>query len=91
MNTKKIVLFIGLLVFVQIFFQGVIPIAYADNNIPNSYYQNLDINSTYAYNVTLFGSSVGWYNFTPYPGDAYEGDWNTNVGGQIKINFTVFY
>ncbi|MHA2122600.1 MAG: DUF4430 domain-containing protein, partial [Promethearchaeota archaeon] len=42
-------------------------------------------------NVSLFGSSVGWYNFTPWPGDSYEGDWDTNVGGQIIINFTGFY
>ncbi len=91
MNIKKTVFFIGLLIFMQILFLGTIPIANANANIPNSYYQSLDINGTYIYNVTLFGNAVGWYNFTPWPGDSYEGDWNTNAGGQIKVNFTGFY
>ncbi|MHA2033046.1 MAG: hypothetical protein ACW99Q_27075, partial [Candidatus Kariarchaeaceae archaeon] len=89
MSTKKIVSFIGLLIFVQILFLGVIPITNAADNIPDSYYQNLDINGTYIYNVTSFGNPVDWYNFTP--GDSLEGKWNTNTGGQILINFTGFY
>jgi hypothetical protein len=89
-NKKKILSIIGFLVLVQLLFQSSIPTVYANSSIPTPYYQNLDINGTYIYNVTQFGSATGWYNFTQWP-DSYEGDWETNPGGQISINFTGFY
>jgi hypothetical protein len=82
---------IGLLFLIQILFQSSIPIAKANTSIPVSYYQDLSINGTYVYNVTQFGNEVGWYNFTPWPDDSYEGQWKSNKGGQIIVNFTGFY
>ncbi|KKK46125.1 hypothetical protein LCGC14_0815040 [marine sediment metagenome] len=89
-STKKILIIVGLLGLVQLFSQGIIPAVKANTNIPTPYYQDLDINGTYVYNVTTFGTEAGWYNFTPWP-NSYEGQWKTNPGGQIKINFTGFY
>lgn len=90
-NPKKTLTIVGLLFLVQILFQSTIPIAKADTSIPVSYYQDLSINGTYVYNVTQFGNEAGWYNFTPWPDDSYEGQWKTNTGGQIIVNFTGFY
>ena len=90
-NPKKTLSIIGLLILIQILFQSSILIAKANTSIPVSYYQDLSINGTYVYNVTQFGSEVGWYNFTPGPDDSYEGQWKTNVGGQVIVNFTGFY
>ncbi|MHA1985022.1 MAG: DUF4430 domain-containing protein [Promethearchaeota archaeon] len=89
-NTKKVLSVIGVLVFMQIIFQSAIPTVKANGSIPTPYYQDLDINGTYVYNVTLFGGPAGWYNFTPWP-NSFEGNWETTPGGQIKINFTDFY
>jgi len=89
-NTKKIISILGVLVFMQLLFQSAIPTVKANSSIPTPYYQDLDINGTYIYNVTLFGGPTGWYNFTPWP-NSFEGDWETTPGGQIKINFTGFY
>ncbi|MFX1324172.1 MAG: DUF4430 domain-containing protein [Promethearchaeota archaeon] len=90
-NTKKILIILSFLVFTYLLSQNPIPLTKADPSIPTSYYQDLDMNGTYIYNVTLFGGDVGWYNFTPSPGDSFEGNWKTNPGGQIKINITGFH
>ncbi|MFX0006122.1 MAG: DUF4430 domain-containing protein [Candidatus Hermodarchaeota archaeon] len=90
-NLKKIIYFIATLVLIQLIFSSSVPIVKADNTIADSYYQNLDFNRTYVYEVSKFGDSVGWYNFTPWPGNSYEGDWKSNPGGQIWINLTGFY
>jgi hypothetical protein len=90
-NPKKTLSIIGVLLFVQILFQSSIPEVEANTSIPVSYYQDFNINGTYEYIVTQFGDTVGWYNFTPWPADSFEGNWETNKGGQIKINFTGFY
>jgi hypothetical protein len=90
-SPQKTLYIIGLLFLIQILFQSSIPIAKANTSIPVSYYQDLSINGTYVYNVTQFGNEVGWYNFTPWPDDSYEGQWKSNKGGQIIVNFTGFY
>ena len=86
-NVKKIFYIIVSVIFVQFLFQSAVQNAKADISIPTPYYQDLDINGTYVYNVTTFGSEAGWYNLTW----GLEGYWQTNTGGQIKINFTGFY
>lgn len=55
--------------------------------IPQNYYQNLDLDGIYEYNVSQFGSDSKWLNFSGDP----EGNWSPNTGGQILINFTGFY
>ncbi|MHA2280599.1 MAG: DUF4430 domain-containing protein [Promethearchaeota archaeon] len=85
-NTKKILSIVGLLVLVQLLFQSAIPTVNANSSIPTPYYQDLDINGTYVYNVTQFGTASQWWNFT-----SFEGNWESNPGGQISINFTGFY
>ncbi|MHA2392424.1 MAG: hypothetical protein ACXAEX_10820, partial [Promethearchaeota archaeon] len=82
-NTNKLVTIFGLLILTQMLFHSSVPIVKADPGIPTSYYHDLNINGTYVYNVNQFGSDVGWYNFTPWPGDSFEGNWRTNPGGQI--------
>ncbi len=47
----------------------------------------LDYTSSFIYNVNQFGGVVGWYNFT----FGLEGEWKTNSGGQIIVNFTGYY
>ncbi|MHA1933003.1 MAG: DUF4430 domain-containing protein, partial [Promethearchaeota archaeon] len=47
----------------------------------------LDHNKSLNYNVIQFGGAVGWYNFT----FGLEGEWKTNVSGQINLNFTGYY
>jgi len=90
-SSRKTIIFISILVFVQLIYSLSIPDAKADNEIPNTYYQNLKFNGTYIYEVSQFGDSVGWYNFTPWPDNSYEGDWKSNLGGEIRININGFY
>ncbi|MHA2039006.1 MAG: DUF4430 domain-containing protein [Promethearchaeota archaeon] len=85
-NSKKLFFIIGLLVFLQLIFQSSIPSVKANGSIPTPYYQDLDINGTYIYNVTQFGTASQWWNFT-----SLEGNWESNPGGQVAINFTGFY
>ena len=86
-NTRKLISLISTLVLIQFLYSGSIPFAKANSEIPNSYSQNLDFNSTYVYEVSQFGDPAGWYNFT----FGLEGEWKTNPGGQIRINLTGFY
>ena len=90
-NIKKAFYFMLGLVFIQLLYSGFIPLVNAEVEIQNSYSQNLNFNKTYVYEVSQFGDSVGWYNFTPWPENSFEGDWKTNPGGQIKINLSGFY
>ena len=90
-NVKIIGYIFFVIMIIQLIYMNFIPIVKADTEIPLQYYQNLDFSKPYVYNVTQFNDAVGWYNFTPYPGDSYEGDWRTNSGGQIIVNFTGFY
>jgi len=88
---KRITYFFASIILIQIIYACFIPFAKTNSEIPTQYYQNLDFNKPYVYNISQFGDPVGWYNFTPYPEDSFEGNWRTNPGGQIKINFTGFY
>ncbi len=90
-NTKNTIYLLTTLILIQLIFSTSIPIVKAEVEIADSYYQNLDFNRTYIYEVSQFGDSVGWYNFTPWPGNSYEGDWISNIDGQIRINLTGFY
>ncbi|MFW9999440.1 MAG: DUF4430 domain-containing protein [Candidatus Hodarchaeota archaeon] len=89
-DSKKTTYLIFLIVFIQLIYSGSIPVVRAVEAIPNSYCQNLNFNDTYVYEVKQFGDSASWYNFSPWP-NSYEGDWRTNIDGQININFTGFY
>ena len=86
-NTKKILYIVGSLIFVQILFQSHISTVKANNSIPTPYYQDLDINGTYIYNVTEFDTKFTWLDLNWSP----RGDAITNPGGQIVVNFTGFY
>ena len=48
---------------------------------------NFTLEDSFMYNVVQFGGVAQWYNFT----FGLEGEWNTNSGGQIRINLTGFY
>ncbi|MHA2391355.1 MAG: DUF4430 domain-containing protein [Promethearchaeota archaeon] len=85
-NTKKILIILSFLVFTHLLFQNPISLTRADPSIPIPYYQDLEINGTYIYNVTQFGTASQWWNFT-----SLEGNWESNPGGQLSINFTGFY
>ncbi len=61
-------------------------------SIPENYSQDLDLDGVYVYNVTDFGGTTSWHNFSSEePLYGYEGDWAAEIGGQIKINITGFY
>ena len=74
------------LVFQAIFLVS-IPNVRANQEIPEEYYQTLDLNGTYVYNVTQFGGDLNWIGFN------WSSIYNTttNIGGQISVNFTGFY
>ncbi|MFX1320273.1 MAG: DUF4430 domain-containing protein [Promethearchaeota archaeon] len=90
-SIKNIAYFFTVLILIQLLFLSFTPNVKTNPEIPSKYYQDLDLDKTYVYNVSQFGDAVGWYNFTPWPEDSFEGNWRTNTGGQIKINFTGFY
>jgi len=54
---------------------------------PMDYYQGLEMNRSYVYNVTQFQGPINWLNFNGQ--SVYNA--STNPGGQIKVNFTGFY
>jgi len=59
----------------------------ANPEIPENFYQDLNLNGTYVYNVSQFGGDLNWVGL----------DWvskynaSTNTGGQVRLNFTGFY
>lgn len=61
----------------------------AADSIPNNFYQELDLDSDYIYNITNYNSNkpLQWLNLT-WGTRAYT---NTTIGGQIIIHFTGFY
>ena len=88
MNKKTTFLSIfALLLMFQGFFLVSTLNAKANQEIPENFYQDLNLNGTYVYNVTQFGGDLNWIGF----------DWaskynaSTNTGGQVKLNFTGFY
>ena len=57
------------------------------DSVPADYYQDLDLNGTYVYNVTQFGDYPAWWVWFA----GFRGMWKTDLGGKIIINFTGFY
>ncbi|MFW9969653.1 MAG: hypothetical protein ACFFDF_05580, partial [Candidatus Odinarchaeota archaeon] len=84
--TKQFYLIFGFVI-IQLLCFSTLPIVKAEGNIPNFYYQNLDINRTYEYNITKFDSKFTWLDLNWNP----RGDAITNPGGKIVVNFTGFY
>ncbi|MFX1278375.1 MAG: hypothetical protein ACFFA3_03095 [Promethearchaeota archaeon] len=86
--------FTGIIIYLFLL-QGIIlfisPTVKANDDIPNNFNRNLNLEEVYVYNVTAFNTSkplqwldVDW--LAPPKGYA-----NTSKGGQIKVNFTGFY
>ena len=59
--------------------------------IPASYYQELELNKTFIYNVTYWepGAIISYWGYDWLQGN--QGDMNASTGGQIHVNFTGFY
>ena len=72
---------------VQAIFLVSIPNVRADQEIPEEFYQALNLNGTYVYNVTQFGGDLNWIGFNW----ASKYNTTTNNGGQISVDFTDFY
>ncbi|MFX0135543.1 MAG: hypothetical protein ACFFDN_18000 [Candidatus Hodarchaeota archaeon] len=75
------------LIIVPVIFSATVASAMANNTIPVNYYQQLDLNRPYIYNVTQFDSKFTWLDLNW----SSRGDAITNPGGQIIVNFTGFY
>jgi len=87
-NKKPILLsIITITLAFQAIFLGSIPTVRANQEIPEEFYQTLDLNGTYIYNVTQFGGDLNWIGFNW----ASKYNTTTNNGGQISVNFTGFY
>jgi len=75
----------------SLIFQGLFlvstPNAKANQEIPENFYQDLNLNGTYVYNVTKFGGDLNWVGFNR----ASKYNTTTNAGGQVRLNFTGFY
>ncbi|MFX1301827.1 MAG: hypothetical protein ACFE9X_00570 [Promethearchaeota archaeon] len=75
------------LMIVPLIFSATIASTMANNTIPVNYYQQLDLNRPYIYNITQFDSKFTWLDLNW----SSRGDAITNPGGQIIVNFTGFY
>jgi len=64
-----------------------IPICKANEEIPNTFSQELEFNNPYVYNITQFGGDLNWVGFD------FSSKYNvsTNTGGQILVNLTGFH
>lgn len=88
MNKKTALLSIFAILLI---FQGLFLVssqnAKATQEIPENFFQDLNLNGTYVYNVTKFGGDLNWIGFN------WVSKYNTttNAGGQVKLNFTGFY
>ena len=75
----------------SLIFQGLflvsIPNAEANQEIPEKYSQQLELDRTYIYNVSQFDSKFTWVDLNWVP----RADAITNTSGQIVVNFTGFY
>ena len=88
MKKKLIVLSIFTLTLtIQAIFLVSTPNVRAHQEIPEEFYQTLNLNGTYVYNVTQFGGDLNWIGFNR----ASKYNTTTNAGGQISVNFTGFY
>ena len=58
-------------------------ISSSDDSVPAEYYQELDLNGTYVYNVTQFGDVPAWWTWFA----GFRGMWKTDPGGKIIINY----
>ncbi|MFX1258745.1 MAG: hypothetical protein ACFFAN_12865, partial [Promethearchaeota archaeon] len=91
MTTKKVLIgFIGSMMVLAAIYIFSLPITKASDDIPEEYSDEIDLDdmSTYIYNVTGYGDfPAEWYGFDW----SKKGDWETNPGGQVEINFTGFY
>jgi len=88
MNIKKYFsILLSILLSISLTFLITVPISRADQEIPNTFSQELELNSPYVYNVTQFGGDLNWIGFD------YSSKYNvsTNTGGQILVNFTGFH
>jgi hypothetical protein len=88
-KNKNIGIFIIIAFLVGIVIISKISTIRASNSIPSNFYQNLDLNTSYKYNITEYNSTkpLQWLNFN-WETKAYT---NTSIGGQIIVNFTGFY
>lgn len=88
MKKKPIILSIFTLTLaVQAIFLISIPNVRANQETPEEFYQALNLNGTYVYNVTQFGGDLNWIGFNW----ASKYNTTTNNGGQISVDFTGFY
>ena len=75
----------------SLIFQGLFlvstPNAKANQEIPEKYSQQLELDRSYIYNVSQFDSKFTWLDLNWVP----RGDAITNTSGQIVVNFTGFY
>jgi hypothetical protein len=75
----------------SLIFQGLflvsIPYAKTNQEIPEKYSQQVELDRTYIYNVSQFDSKFTWLDLNWVP----RGDAITNTSGQIVVNFTGFY
>ncbi len=67
-----------------------IPTASANGEIPQEYYQQLDLNGTYIYNITAFEGPRAWLNLD-YDASQVWKTLSTEAGGQLIITLTGFY
>ena len=88
MNKKTIFFSIFALLLI---FQGLFLVSTSNSKayqeIPQDFYQDLNLNGTYVYNVTQFGGDLNWVGLN------WVSKYNTttNAGGQVSLNFTGFY
>jgi len=89
MKNKKTIIILVFCVFTGIIITSNSMKIKAANSIPENFYQNLDLDKQYLYNVNNYNSTkpLQWLNFN-WQTKAYT---NTTIGGQIWVNFTGFY
>ncbi|MBY8988374.1 MAG: hypothetical protein KGD61_07960 [Candidatus Lokiarchaeota archaeon] len=88
MNNKSTFLSIfALLLIFQGLFLVSTSIVKANQEIPEEFYQDLNLNGTYVYNVTQFSGDLNWVGLNLVS----KYNTTTNAGGQARLNFTGFY
>ncbi|MBD3196212.1 MAG: hypothetical protein GF317_14235 [Candidatus Lokiarchaeota archaeon] len=92
MKRKSNTLFLILvLIFLSIMSFFFISFVKANGNTSDAYTSDVQVDDLFVYNVSEFGGSSMWFNTTPWPGDSYEGDFETNQGGQIKLQLKGYF
>ena len=80
--------FVALILLELVFLSNLMIGGKANGSIPEEYYQELDMNCTYSYNILRADSSyVQWYGIDSMP----KGDVETIAGNQINVNISGFY